>query len=43
MIGLQQSLRKKGPEGFGQLNQELKEQGNDPAEIIARYQRESKQ
>jgi len=43
MIELQEALRKEGPEGFGKLDQKLKEQGHDPAEIVARFEKESEE
>lgn len=41
VIRLQDTLLEQGPEGFGQLEQKLKEIGDDPAEVVARYQRET--
>jgi len=42
VIELQDTLLQEGPSGFGKLQQKLTELGNDPTEIVERFQREAK-
>jgi len=41
IIGLQESLLEEGPQGFGKLSAKLADMGEDPAEIVRRYQEEA--
>jgi len=41
VIALQDALLEQGPEGFGQLDAKLKEIGEDPAELVEKYRRET--
>lgn len=41
IAGLQESLLEEGPSGFGKLSQKLRELGDDPEEIVKRYEDEA--
>ena len=41
IMSIQSELLEQGPEGFGGLRQKLKDLGEDPAEVVRRYQQES--
>jgi len=43
VIKLQEELLEQGPGGFGRLKQKLIELGEDPSEVIKRYQQEAEQ
>ena len=41
IIATQDALLEQGPEGFGQLDAKLKEQGEDPAAVVEKFRQES--
>lgn len=41
ILGIQETLLEEGPKGFGKLSQKLTELGEDPTDIIRRYQEEA--
>jgi len=41
IAGIQESLLEEGPSGFGKLSQKLTDMGEDPADIIKRYEQEA--
>jgi len=43
VIKLQEELMEQGPDGFGRLKQKLIELGQDPSEVVNRYQQEASQ
>ena len=41
MMAIQEQLLEEGPVGFGKLTQRLKELGDDPDEVVKRFQQEA--